>query len=714
MVLEQVKAELLDKKIIPGEKRQELLSASVNTVEAALASLGEPWSSMEVDTFLELYRNGYQLLATGAEREPTPEEREAFSLGSRLNRDNGGKLFEHYYIAKLQLSEDNSTDGELAALLDKKASTVSEGFTFIASEGRPHPTSVTARRISRDVNDSETAAKIVALANHEGAAMFNPKGAHELWADFSAESGAVVNLSAYSRALDLGSRVLSPDLSNGFGHLSHGGGRNPNISSKLYNVSSYSADTKTGLIDYSSLAEEISNAEPAYEMVILGFSANPHEVDYKSIVDAAHARGTLVMMDAAHVAGLIVAGVMNNPFDYGVDIVTTTTHKTLRGEKGAGMVVNKETVRALAGEGSEAAGRLLSSLDDDSYRFQADVQTMASHAQTFKEAQSPEFAKFAQQVLLNSRALSDEMRELGWKLVGTGTPDNHITLIDVRNSEVGSGPKQLRGADVAKMASGIGISTNMNGIPGDQGTPLNPDGWRLGVVEATIRGLDEKAIRTLARNLSGFLKGEIPRESAHYIVAQLAEYHPIPFAEIDEDSLSDLRKKNPDLYALLSTGIPLDLGATQSSVHSAVEAAYDGATEAGLEGDYSEGNAEDDWGDSVRYYEGCEAADDLERRVRRRAREAFSESLGSDIDAVVQAPSTEIAVYLAALASVEKGSKVMVPCDQNSGSRLLSEFANLADCNGVEADGNVDIDKLVETIKRERPAQSPRRGSHCV
>ncbi len=281
-------------------------------------------------------------------------------------------------------------------------------------------------------------------------------------------SGAPANVAVYFALLQPGDTVLGMDLSHG-GHLTHG--HPVTTMAKLYNFVRYGMkDISTGEIDYDALRETALREKP--KIILAGFSAYPREIDYAKMKSIADEVGAITMMDAAHIAGLIAGGQLRNPFDDGFDIVTTTTHKTLRGPRG-GMIMCKEQF-AKAIDKSVFPG----------FQGGPHMNNIAAKAVAFKEALQPEFKTYAAQVISNAKKLSEELIARGGHLI-TGGTSNHMMLVDVVKSW------NVTGKKAQELLDTVGITLNMNMIADDARSPMDPSGIRLGTPAVTTRGAKE-------------------------------------------------------------------------------------------------------------------------------------------------------------------------------------------------------------------------------
>lgn len=308
-------------------------------------------------------------------------------------------------------------------------------------------------------------------------------------ANVQPHSGAPANEAVYSAWLEPGDTVLAMDLSHG-GHLTHGAP--VTRSAKLYNFVRYKMkDTTTGEIDYEELRRLALEHKP--KIVLAGFSGYPRELDYAKFAEIGNEVGALLVADMAHIAGLIAGGVSRNPFDDGFHVITTTTHKTLRGPRG-GMILSK----GIVGNPLRAPEKTIENIPTliDRAVFPGmqggpHMHVIAAKAVAFYEALQPEFKTYAAQVVKNAAALAEELRSLGFTLV-TGGTSNHLILADVQTSFGIDG-------SVAEVAcDAIGLTLNKNAIPDDTLPPFRPSGIRLGTPALTTRGLKEEHMAQVA------------------------------------------------------------------------------------------------------------------------------------------------------------------------------------------------------------------------
>jgi glycine hydroxymethyltransferase len=304
-------------------------------------------------------------------------------------------------------------------------------------------------------------------------------------ANVQPHSGAPANEAVYSAWLEPGDSVLAMDLSHG-GHLTHG---NPMTrSAKLYNFIPYKMkDVSTGEIDYDHLRELALEHKP--KIILAGFSGYPRDLDYKKFAEIAKEVGNqcLLMADMAHIAGLIAAGVKDNPFDYGFHVITTTTHKTLRGPRG-GMILSRGVVSNPLKAPEKTIENIPTLIDRAVFpgmQGGPHMHVIAAKAVAFHEALQPEFKTYAEQVLKNASVLADELKKHGFDLV-TGGTSNHLILANVQTSF------GINGKEAEEALDKIGLTLNKNSVPDDPNPPFRPSGIRLGTPAITTRGMKEE------------------------------------------------------------------------------------------------------------------------------------------------------------------------------------------------------------------------------
>ena len=291
------------------------------------------------------------------------------------------------------------------------------------------------------------------------------------YANVQPHSGSQANLAAYAAVLQPGDKVLGMSLAEG-GHLTHG---SPvNASGKIYDFIPYGVD-ENGFIDYDALRETAKREQP--KMIVAGASAYPREIDFKRLREIADEVGALLLVDMAHIAGLIVAGVHMNPVPY-ADIVTTTTHKTLRGPRG-GLILAKA-----------AYGPAINKAIFPGNQGGPLMHIIAAKAVCFGEALQPSFKAYGEQIVKNCKALANGLMTRGIALVSGGT-DNHLCLLDLRSVH-------LTGKELEHRLDEVGITTNKNAIPNDPEKPFVTSGLRLGTAALTTRGMNERDMDKIA------------------------------------------------------------------------------------------------------------------------------------------------------------------------------------------------------------------------
>jgi glycine hydroxymethyltransferase len=321
-------------------------------------------------------------------------------------------------------------------------------------------------------------------------------------------SGSPMNQAVYFAFLNPGDTVLAMDLSHG-GHLTHGAP--VSHMGKVFNFVRYkSAPHQGGAIDFDSLMSVAKQTRP--KIVLCGYSSYPRDYDYAAFKKVADEVGALTMADISHIGGLVAAGAMRNPFDAGFDVVTTTTHKTLRGPRGGLILSKKEHAKKI-----DAA--VFPGLQGGPH-----MNNVAGSAITFRKAAEPEFRGYAAAILRNAKALAQALMAEGAKLITDGT-DNHMMVIDTVASF------GLDGRTAEEALDRIGITTNKQIIPDDPRPPLRPSGVRLGTPACTTRGMDEDEMRRLAGWIAQTLRA--PDDAAaierrRRDVVALCRSHPVP------------------------------------------------------------------------------------------------------------------------------------------------------------------------------------------
>lgn len=311
-------------------------------------------------------------------------------------------------------------------------------------------------------------------------------------ANVQPHSGAPANEAVYSAWLEPGDTVLAMDLSHG-GHLTHGAP--VTRSAKLYNFVRYGMkDVDTGEIDYEALRQLALEYKP--KIILAGFSAYPGELDYEKFAAIGNEVGALLMADMSHVAGLIAGGVAKNPLDYGFHVMTTTTHKTLRGPRG-GVILSKGVVSNPLKAPEKTIQNIPTLIDRAVFpgtQGGPHMHTIAAKAVAFREAMQPEFKVYAEQVVKNAAVLADELQKGGLKLV-TGGTKNHLILANVYESF------GIDGKEVQERLEKAGITVNANATPNDPLPAFRPSGIRLGTPAVTTRGAVEADMVAIAQKI---------------------------------------------------------------------------------------------------------------------------------------------------------------------------------------------------------------------
>lgn len=329
-------------------------------------------------------------------------------------------------------------------------------------------------------------------------------------ANVQPHSGAPANEAVYSAWLEPGDMVLAMDLSHG-GHLTHGAP--VTRSAHLYNFIRYKMkDVSTGEIDYDELRRLALEHKP--KIILAGFSAYPRELDYAKFAAIGNEVGALLMADMAHIAGLIAGGVAKNPFDYGFHVITTTTHKTLRGPRG-GLILSKGVVGNPLKKPEKTLENIPTLIDRSIFpgmQGGPHMHVIAAKAVAFGEALQPEFKQYAAQIVKNAAVLADELKARGFELV-TGGTSNHLILADVYKSF------GINGKEAEIALDKIGLTLNANSVADDPLPPFKPSGIRLGTPALTTRGLTEEHMARIA----DWMKQAIDARDDDEVLAKLHE-----------------------------------------------------------------------------------------------------------------------------------------------------------------------------------------------
>lgn len=322
------------------------------------------------------------------------------------------------------------------------------------------------------------------------------------YANVQPHSGAQANLAVFFAMLEPGDKVMGMNLDHG-GHLTHG---SPvNISGKYFNVVSYGVNDE-GVIDYDKVREIAVKEKP--KMIIAGASAYARIIDFKKFREIADEVGAYLMVDMAHIAGLVAAGLHPSPIPY-ADVTTTTTHKTLRGPRGGLILCNQEAADKFNFNKAVFPGIQGGPLE----------HVIAGKAVCFKEALEPEFAEYQKQIIKNAHSLSKGLMDRGVKIISGGT-DNHLMLIDLRGEEV-------TGKELEKRLDAAHITCNKNTVPNDPRSPFVTSGVRLGTPAVTTRGLKEDDMDVIAECIALVLQNEDNIEKVKGMVAELTAKYPL-------------------------------------------------------------------------------------------------------------------------------------------------------------------------------------------
>ena len=371
-------------------------------------------------------------------------------------------------------------DPELAAMMQQEMRRQQDGLELIASENFASPAVIAAMGSiltnkyaeglpgKRYYGGCHCVDEIESLCIQRAKDLFGAE-----FANVQPHSGAQANMAVQLAFLQPGDTMMGMSLANG-GHLSHGSPAN--VSGKYYKAISYDVDYETGLIDYDQVRDLAKKHQP--KLLIAGASAYPRAIDFKVFADIAQEVGAIFMVDMAHIAGLVAGGAHESPVPY-ADIVTTTTHKTLRGPRG-GLILAKE-----------AYAKKLNSAVFPGIQGGPLEHVIAAKAVCFKEAMEPAFKTYASNVVANAKALAQALLDEGFDLI-TGGTDNHLMLADLR-------PMHITGAELQNRLDANHITLNKNAIPGDQESPSVTSGVRIGTAAVTTRGLGAEEMKRIAR-----------------------------------------------------------------------------------------------------------------------------------------------------------------------------------------------------------------------
>ena len=371
-------------------------------------------------------------------------------------------------------------DPELAAAMDRELARQRENIELIASENIVSPAVMAAMGSiltnkyaeglpgKRYYGGCAYVDEVENIAIQRACKLFGAK-----YANVQPHSGAQANLAVYFALLDLGDTVMGMDLSQG-GHLTHG---SPvNMSGKNYNFVSYGVSAEDGRIDYAALAKQVAKVRP--KLIVAGASAYPRAIDFEKLAEIAHGYGAMLMVDMAHIAGLVAGGQHQSPVPY-ADVVTTTTHKTLRGPRGGLILTNNEYL----------IKRINSAIFPGTQGGPLE-HVIAAKAVCFGEALKPEFKEYARKIVENAKALEAELTARGVKLVSGGT-DNHLLLIDLTDED-------CTGKELEHNLDEVHITANKNTVPGEKRSPFVTSGVRIGTPAVTTRGMGVEEMKIIA------------------------------------------------------------------------------------------------------------------------------------------------------------------------------------------------------------------------
>lgn len=311
-------------------------------------------------------------------------------------------------------------------------------------------------------------------------------------------SGSPANLAAYLALVQVGGKIMGMSLPHG-GHLTHGW--KVSATSKFWQAVQYGVDPKTNLLDYDAILALAKKERP--KMIVAGATAYPRIIDFKKFRKIADAVGAYFMADIAHLAGLVAGGVHPSPVPY-ADVVTMTTHKSLRGPRGAVILCKAKHAKAID-------RAVFPGLQGGPHN-----QTTAAIAIAMKEAATPAFRKYAQQIVKNARVLAKELMARGFELVTNGT-DNHLILIDMTN-------KGITGKQMSRALMAAGIETNCNTVPYDKRSPFDPSGIRIGTPAVTTRGMKEKEMSQIAKWINEVAENWQNKKELNQIRAEVRKF----------------------------------------------------------------------------------------------------------------------------------------------------------------------------------------------
>jgi len=404
------------------------------------------------------------------------------------------------------------TDLQIAKLIKKEEKRQEETLNLIASEN--YPSKVVREALSsifiakyaegrpykRYYAGQENIDKLETLVEERARKAFglNPKK----WAvNVQPYSGSPANYAILRGLLMPGDKILALPLSHG-GHLTHGA--SASLSGQDFKVINYFLNQE-GLLDYKEIEKIAQKGKP--KLIICGFTAYPRKIDFRKFSQIAKKVGAYLLVDTSHIAGLIVGGVHPSPFPW-ADVVMTTTHKTLRGPRGAMIICKKELEKKIF-------PKVFPGIQGGPHEH-----TICAIGVALKEAMTPQFKKYAQQIVKNTKALAEELKKYNFKLISGGS-DNHLVLIDLRN-------KGITGKISQELLEKAGIVVNRNAVPYDPQPPFDPSGMRLGTAAVTTRGMKEKEMRKIAIWINEVISNQKSILKVRKEVKKFCQKFPIP------------------------------------------------------------------------------------------------------------------------------------------------------------------------------------------
>lgn len=401
------------------------------------------------------------------------------------------------------------TDKEIYSLIEEELDRQEEGIELIASENFTSEAVMEAMGSyltnkysegypqKRYYGGCEVVDKIEQIAIDRAKKLFGAEHAN-----VQPHSGSQANMAVYFTVLNPGDTVLGMDLSHG-GHLTHGS--KVNFSGKLFNFVSYGVNKKTEMIDYEEVRKIALENKP--KLIIAGASAYPRVLDFKKFKEIADEVNAYLMVDMAHIAGLVAAGIHQSPVPY-ADFVTTTTHKTLRGPRG-GLILCKEKFA------KDLNKNIFPGMQGGPL-----IHVIAGKAVCFKEALEPSFKEYAKNVVENCKVLGEELVKKGFKLVSNGT-DNHLILVDLTN-------KNVTGKEVENLLDKIGITLNKNTVPNETRSPFVTSGVRIGTAAVTTKGYTTEDMKEIASIINAAIENKDGGlEELKIRVKKLSSKHPM-------------------------------------------------------------------------------------------------------------------------------------------------------------------------------------------